>query len=293
MTLGETETPVSLDAPETPASTDAPQDDSAQATDGQQQSAQGDGTTVQPDDDYDEVEFEGTQYRLPKTLKDAVLRQADYTKKTQEVAETRRALEAREQQLGQQAKAFQADIEETARLVGLNDQLKQYEKVDWDRWEREDPLAAQAGWRQYQQAQQARNGLAASLAQRDEQRAREAKHADAKRLEETESVLRRDVKGWGPEMARQIRSFGLNAGLTEPEVDSIADARLVKLLHKAMLYDQSQKAKSGGAAAGQQGGTATPLQVIPRGKAPAVRTPLSKVDNMDEYVRRRSAGEKG
>jgi hypothetical protein len=41
-----------------------------------------------------EVEYEGKTYCLPPELRDALLRQADYTRKTQEVAQARKALEA-------------------------------------------------------------------------------------------------------------------------------------------------------------------------------------------------------
>ena len=42
-----------------------------------------------------EVEFEGKTYKVSPEIKDALLRQADYTKKTMEVAEQRKAYEAK------------------------------------------------------------------------------------------------------------------------------------------------------------------------------------------------------
>lgn len=44
------------------------------------------------DDDTEEVEHEGKTYRVPKDLKDSFLRQSDYTRKTQEVAQERQVL---------------------------------------------------------------------------------------------------------------------------------------------------------------------------------------------------------
>jgi hypothetical protein len=55
------------------------------------------------DDDSEEVDYEGEKYKLPKKLKDALLRQQDYTQKTQQVAEQRRAIEAQAQQVQQHA----------------------------------------------------------------------------------------------------------------------------------------------------------------------------------------------
>ena len=49
---------------------------------------------TEPEDDTDEVEFEGKKYRVSKDIKDALLRQADYTRKTQELAEHRNQVSA-------------------------------------------------------------------------------------------------------------------------------------------------------------------------------------------------------
>src|SRR6476660_325944 len=43
------------------------------------------------DDDSEEVEFGGKKYKLPKDLKPALMMEADYRRKTQELAEQRRS----------------------------------------------------------------------------------------------------------------------------------------------------------------------------------------------------------
>lgn len=45
------------------------------------------------EDDLEEVEHSGKKYRIPKELKPALMLQADYTRKTQEAAEARRAFD--------------------------------------------------------------------------------------------------------------------------------------------------------------------------------------------------------
>jgi hypothetical protein len=49
------------------------------------------------------VEYEGKKYQLPPELKDALLRQTDYTKKTMEVADTRKSIEATKAEVEQLA----------------------------------------------------------------------------------------------------------------------------------------------------------------------------------------------
>ena len=53
---------------------------------------------MEPPPELEEVEHEGKKYQIPKPLKGALLMQADYTRKTQEVAEQRRAVEEQQRQ---------------------------------------------------------------------------------------------------------------------------------------------------------------------------------------------------
>ncbi len=84
---------------------DAAADDDSDETEGEEDKA----ATADADDDTEEVEYEGEQYRVPSKLKDALLRQSDYTRKTQELqAERQHAqqsfqqVQAVAQQLAQQ-----------------------------------------------------------------------------------------------------------------------------------------------------------------------------------------------
>ena len=56
---------------------------------GDEETEEGEGET-----DTAEVELNGEKYKVPAALKDAFLMQADYTRKTQEVAEVRKTAEA-------------------------------------------------------------------------------------------------------------------------------------------------------------------------------------------------------
>ena len=55
------------------------------------------GEPIEVEEEAEEVDFEGKKYLVAKELKDALLRQSDYTRKTQEVAETRKQIEAERQ----------------------------------------------------------------------------------------------------------------------------------------------------------------------------------------------------
>ena len=82
-----------------------------------------------PEDDREEVDFEGRKYTVARALKDALLRQADYTRKTQELADGRKAFEAERATFQQ---ASQAEIAARAQVVAIDQSLSQYRNVDWD-----------------------------------------------------------------------------------------------------------------------------------------------------------------
>ena len=189
-------------------------------------------------DEFDEVEYEGKKYSLPKELKDALLRQSDYTRKTQEVAEQRKSIESQQAQIKQAYEVQQRNIQEYSQLIGIDQQIKRYENVDWNAFSDQDPVEAQKAWFQYQQLQQSRNGLANQISQRENQRQVEAQQMSARQIEEGQKVLQREIKGWSPDMAKEIRSYMISQGASDHDLDGIISPVAVKTMHKAYLYDQ-------------------------------------------------------
>jgi hypothetical protein len=91
-----------------------------------------------PEDDSEEFDVDGTVYRLPKELKAKVsewkesgLRQADYTRKTQELADIHRQAQAMAEAI-QHRNTFETEThkerEELSRVTG---DLEKYKSVDW------------------------------------------------------------------------------------------------------------------------------------------------------------------
>ena len=207
----------------------------------------GDGTDPNPNpddptppvDDTEEVEYEGQKYAIPKALKPALMMNADYTRKTQEVAEQRRALEAQQQQLTQQAQSQQEYLQDAAKVVALDDQIKQFEQVDWNALNQQDPVKAQQLWMTYSQLKDNRADVLGQLQQKEQQRALDSQQRLAKQIEESNAVLARDIKGWSPELAGKLRDFAVEKlGFSAQELGQVTDARIVKLLHRAYVGDQ-------------------------------------------------------
>jgi hypothetical protein len=92
---------------------------------------------------WGEIEVDGEVYLTPPALKSAFLRQADYTRKTQELADRRRAAEAEHEAAG-------AHIAGRARLHLLDEQAGALDGLDWPALEAADPERARALARQAQ-----------------------------------------------------------------------------------------------------------------------------------------------
>lgn len=264
---------------------------SDQATDDQSTDVQeGDSQqTDTPVDDSEEVELEGQKLKIPKAIKPLLMMQADYTRKTQEVAEQRKAVEAEREAFANQAKAHQDYIQDLAQVVAIDNSIKQYEQVNWQELNAQDPVQAQALWFQYQQLKDSRNAAVGQIQQKEaarrqqeEQKALETQQTTAKQLQECYATVAKEIKGWGPELAQQLDKTASEIGFTNDELRQVKDPRFIKLLHEAHLGRQLLKKQTPPTPKPQP--PAKPLPTV-GGNAPARKEPERM--SMDEWVKHR------
>lgn len=186
-----------------------------------------------------DVELDGEVHTLPIALKGAVLRHADYTRKTQELAEHRRAIEAERQALAEDRRAARGMTGDRAMVIALDRQLEAYQDVDWEMFAQEDPERAQAVWASFQETQALRDQFAYSLAHHDSREEMRAAREAAEEMAATGARLREEIDGWSPEVAAKLVEYGQAFGVTLEELAQMADPRLWKLLHKAWRADQA------------------------------------------------------
>ena len=243
------------------------------------------------EDDTDEVEHEGQKYRVPKALKGAFLMHADYTRKTQDVAEQRRALETHQTAIGQQAAMLQDHAHDISRLVALNDQIAAFDKVEWASLRQSHPEQSQDMWFHYMQLQDARNKMAGELQTKVNNRTLELQRQSAKRLDEARAILQRDIKDWSPELAGKLVEFGARElGFTPQEISGVSDPRLIKLLHRAFIGDQAVKKAAAAAKLAAQEGLKPPAQVGGSASSNARKPTEASGDRLsaDEWMRQRN-----
>lgn len=167
------------------------------------------------------------------------LRQKDYTQKTMEAAETRKAAEAetaqaratREEYAGKlDTFASQANYEVNALKAQLTDELWQSDPVEYLSIQR----TAEQRQAQLQQAQQ-------ELQQINGQRQKEQADAMKSHMEAQHQALLDKLPAWKDSAkadaeSTQIKKFLADQGF-KPEEMSFTDHRAVLLAHKAMQYD--------------------------------------------------------
>lgn len=193
-------------------------------------------------EDEEEVEYEGKKFRAPKGVGEALMRQADYTRKTQEVAEARRQLEERAGSFQSLAQANHEVLESVGQVHALNARLKEFEGVNWDELIDTDPVKALRLQQSHRQLEMQRNE-AQQRAQAAIHKAQQHEHAQRVQAEQrAHEELTRSIKGWGPEMQAKLADYARKElGYSAQRLASITEAAEVKAIHKAWLADQTQR----------------------------------------------------
>lgn len=266
------------------------------------------------EDEAEEVEWEGVKLALPKTLapkfREGWLRQDDYTRKTQEVAERRRELEAQAQAIetartraAEQAKADEAIFADRVKVAALDEQLEAYTPEVWTALQQRDATSGtnetQAHLLRVRQLEAQREKLNRTISDAQSKRELEAKQETAKRDEEARAAYMREVQaaqqvlakkiGWNRELAQRTEVFGRQIGLSDEELGIMAkDARFVELVHLARIGAEAQQKRTN-AVKPQAQPQPQPVQQVrtSRGASAATKAPSDK-DSPEVWMKKRN-----
>lgn len=189
----------------------------------------------------EEVDYEGETYQVPPKLKEAIIRQSDYTKKTQDVADQRRTMEVlqQESQIARLAEQFQKDTaQEHKQLDALAWALQQ--PIEWDKMSTDDALRTKIkldGWREQKDA------LEKSIGTKRQDWEQKQHEAYRKNVNDSLGVIAKKIPGWSPTLAKEVTEHALNEGYTDHELRRAnTDPRLAVTLWKAQQYDKAKQA---------------------------------------------------
>lgn len=174
---------------------------------------------------------------------------ADYTKKTQEVAEQRKALEeyaqtiqVQEQQLRAQAELQQALFGELAQITAIDQQLADFQAIDWNQLSENDFVEAQKLFFTQNKLQTQRSQLVQQLEAKQQQLTQAQQKSLNERIAKGKEVLAKEIPNWSPDTSKAIISAGKEYyGFSDEEMSSVIDPRHVKVLHDAMQWRKLQQ----------------------------------------------------
>lgn len=197
------------------------------------------------DEDDLEEDLDGLTVRgkkgLIEKLKAERLMQADYTRKTQEVAEFRKAAEAERQSFETERQVHFQNMQEVATIRAIEMQLQNFSGVDWNALSDQDPVQAMKLDRQMRQLQAQRDQHIASVTQRHQQFSQAQQQKAAMQLDGARKVLQREIPGWGEELAGKLKSYALANGYTQAEVDAIRSPAMVRSIYQEYRVAEAKK----------------------------------------------------
>ena len=165
-------------------------------------------------------------------LKLGYLRQSDYTKKTQAVAEQRKAFEAQ---------TAEAEATMNALMSAAGADISRFENVNWEQAAIDNPDQYRQAKAAFEQAQSTYNLIKAQADQFQTQQQQQTEAAQKEAAKESLTVLKTNIPNWNNDLYYKIGEYAQGLGVSGEEFNKVSDHRLITALWKAMQFDQAKK----------------------------------------------------
>lgn len=244
----------------------------------------------EPEDDFEEFDWNGKKVKAPKGLKDSLMMQADYTRKTQEVANTRKELEERAARLDQQFSASEEYLDARADLRMVAKELERFEGFDWSAYQQArmtDPLQADEAWNYAQHLRAQKAQLEGVVQQHESSRTAAVQQEIAKRMQETHEHVKANLKGWTPDTDKQVIDFALSKGVTREQMQNLMNPLVYEMLYLARIGHEALAKPAPNPK--KQAAPTQPSKAVGGRSTPAASKSLSEM-SMEEYAAARQAG---
>jgi hypothetical protein len=178
-------------------------------------------------------------------LKNGYQRQADYTRKSQALAEQRKETEqiqSERQRLEQERQMYANGLQMLQEQQSAK--LNEFSSVDWDTLKNEDPYAYMIKKEEFRDAQEKVQNVAQQqqYVQQEQMQQQQAVKAEFVRAEYARLV--EALPEWENKdstIKKDIREYAATVGFRPEEIDQLADHRSVLVIKKAMEYDKLTK----------------------------------------------------
>ena len=198
------------------------------------ESTEEENTEEEIDNTQEEVEvvnIDGTEWTIDD-LRGGVLRQSDYTKKTQDLAEQRRKLDTANQEILEQRNRYEQGLAEITKRL----QEATADDTDWQALKETDPVAYAVKREEYREKQEV-----LQRAQAEQMQIAQSKMQQHLAIEQ-EKLLQAIPEWQDPKVAQkektEVVTYAKRFGFSDQELQNASDHRAINVLRKAMLYDQ-------------------------------------------------------
>lgn len=217
---------------------DAPDKDNADAAEAE--------ADEQPQDELVEIEIDGKKIKVSKDGADYLLRQADYTRKTQALAEERKQAQAEAERSRVERQQYTQQLQRI-NTVALTE-LDQLQQVDWNQVLENDPQAFMRGQYRIQQLQNEAYQSHVQLQQIQQVEAQEREQSRLHTVKGEAEALLSAIPEWkdaavAKNEAGQIKDYLSRNGVDQQTIDALDDHRAILLIRKAMQFDALQAKK--------------------------------------------------
>ncbi|MCM2433212.1 hypothetical protein [Agrobacterium rosae] len=189
-------------------------------------------------------DIDGNQVSLSE-IRSSYMRQSDYTKKTQEIAEQRKYYQENQRDINTLRSEAMQGIEALKHQISI--EFRQMEYPDFDYLAENDPgeyVRMKAQWEKREHAvrqiYEAENALKQKAAAYEAEQHQAAIQETSNRFFEKYPDLKDRTKA--DEVFSDITGLLVDTGFSEQEIKSIADFRIIDLLYRVVQAEKAQKA---------------------------------------------------
>ena len=175
-------------------------------------------------------------------LKNGYQRQADYTRKSQALAEQRKeteAIQSERQRLEQERQMYANGLQMLQEQQSAK--LKDFDSIDWEALKTEDPYQYMIKKDEYRDAQERITNLVQEQQAVQQEQAQQAQQARAHFVQQEYSRLVEALPEWNDSKStikKDVQDYAISAGFLPQEVNQLADHRSILVIKKAMEYDK-------------------------------------------------------
>ena len=183
-----------------------------------------------------EVTIGGQVYKVDPALKDNLMMREDYTRKTQEVAEARKAFEA-EQRSYQERVKFERELgQEMATLRANEQRLEQFDQVDWAELQQQDPNMHAGLLAEYTKLQRQTALMQGHVGAKYQEMTFKQQQETAKRAEQVRSEIASRVPDWD-KVEPEVKAYAKAKGVSERDLQTALnnDAYIAEIMADALF----------------------------------------------------------